>query len=457
MVTNRLKEILFSSVSIAPLVVFRLIFGLLILFGTIRFVSYGWVNDLYIQPDFFFPYLGFAWVKPLPGAWMYIPFILLMVTAVLVTIGYYYRIASFLLFVSFTYIELLDKTNYLNHYYFISLMAFIMCWLPANRLFSVDVRMKRVAPTLEVAAFNIFLLQFQLGVVYFFAGIAKLNVDWLFKAEPLLSWLNGFDNLPIIGNLLAQPWIAFVFAWIACIYDLSIVFLLIYRKTRLYAYFFVLVFHLITWLLFPIGVFPWVMILSTLVFFSADFHQNLLLFIKKILRIKDYKPIFQPIIYKKKWVQFLLGTYVFFQLAIPLRCWLYPGNLFWTEEGFRFSWRVMLMQKTGYANFYLVDKTTKRSMEINNRDFLTVRQESQMSTQPDMILQFSKHLYTIFKDTILQFGNQSFHLKDPAIYATIDVSLNGRHNQAFVRPGVDLAQLPYNLDHRTWLEKQNDE
>lgn len=445
---NWREKLLFQQVSIAPLVVFRIIFGSIILFGTLRFMLYGWVDFLYIQPKFFFTYWGFDWVKPLPGAWIYLPFVLLALSGLFVLVGFLYRFASVLLFLSFTYIELLDKTNYLNHYYFVSLVAFILCFLPANRWFSLDSKWGFCSKSTSVPLFTIRLLQFQLGVVYFFAGVAKLNSDWLFRAEPLRSWLNGFDNLPFIGNLLAQEWVAYAFAWIGCIYDLAIFFLLLKRKTRPLAYFVVVIFHLLTWWLFPIGIFPWVMVLSTLIFFSAEFHEKILQFVG----CKFVTEVDKAVHSRRNSATFFIGIFVVFQLLVPMRYLLYSGNLLWNEEGFRFSWRVMLMQKTGVATFYVVDKQTQRSLEVNNRYFITQRQEAQMATQPDMILQFAHHLYTIYKDTVLRFGNQRFHLKDPAIKAAVFVSLNGRPNQPFVLPKEDLAELPYNLKHRTWLE-----
>lgn len=453
MVTNSINTLLFKKVSIAPLVVFRIIFGSLMLFGTIRFIANGWVNDFYIQPDFYFTYFGFSWVHPLSGNWMYFPFVLIIISSIGVISGFFYRFSSILLFISFTYIELLDKTNYLNHYYFISLVAFILCWLPANRCFSLDIKFRNKERFTEIALFNILLLQFQLGVVYFFAGIAKINSDWLFRAEPLSAWLNGFDNLPLFGNLLAQKWTAYTFSWVGCIYDLSIVFLLLNRKTRLFAYFLVVVFHLLTWLLFPIGIFPWVMIFCTLIFFSSHFHQRILNFMQKIFRSNPHKVATEKKQKNRKLVLILISIYVFIQLAAPLRCWLYPGNLFWTEEGFRFSWRVMLMQKKASATFYIVDHKTQRSMEVNNRDFITKRQEGQMGTQPDMILQYAHHLYAVFQDTLLTFGTQKFYLKNPEVKAKINVSLNGRPNQPFILPNANLAKIPYDLKHRTFLEK----
>ena len=57
------------------------------------------------------------------------------------------------------------------------------------------------------------------------------------------------------------------------------------------------------------------------------------------------------------------------QLVIPFRYLFYPGELFWTEEGYRFSWRVMLMEKSGYAQFKIVDQESGRWFYVDNTDF----------------------------------------------------------------------------------------
>lgn len=421
------------------------------LFGALRFLSKGWVYELYIRPEFYFSYLGFEWVKPLPGNWMYLPFILMSAAALGILLGFRYRISAILFFLSFTYVELLDKTNYLNHYYFVSLVAFLMCCLPAHVDFSLDVKRNPAIARKEVPAWTILLLQLQLGMVYFFAGIAKINSDWLLEAQPLRTWLQTFRDMPVLGGIFASKWLAFVFSWFGCIYDLTVPFFLSHRKTRPYAYFFVIVFHLITWLLFPIGVFPWVMIFSTLIFFPASFHQK---WTSRLQHLVNWQPVrFEKSVpAKKRLAALLLSVYVTLQICIPLRYLLYAGDLFWTEEGFRFSWRVMLMDKDGHATFYVVDPKTKGSIEINNEIYLTPVQIKEMSTQPDMILQFAQYLGEQFQDTVLVYGKQRVHLQHPSVEADVYVTLNGRPHQLYVDRSTNLMQQEYSLEHRTWLK-----
>ncbi len=448
-IRKRWSDLLFREVSIAPLIAFRIVIGFLFLFSTLRFVSNGWVKQLYIDPPFHFSYLGFDWIQPLPNNWMYLPFILLIIASLGIIFGAFYRVSTSLFFVAFTYVELLDKSYYLNHYYFVSIISFLLIWAPANAQFSVDA--KRV-PSIQrntIPNWPIFLLRVQLGIVYCFAGIAKLNPDWLLEAQPLRMWLQAFRDLPLVGDLLASSWVAFVFSWFSCFYDLTIPFFLSNSKTRTIAYGFVVVFHILTWLLFPIGVFPWVMIFSTLIFFPASLHDKWLNVLKKWFRWTS-NPSASPIS-KSRIVITCLSFFLLIQAAIPFRYLLYPDNLFWHEEGFRFSWRVMLMEKKGYATFYVEDRTTRKSIEITNSDYLTPQQIDQMSRQPDMILQFAHFLGEKYQDTTLHFGTKSVHLSRPRVTADVYVTLNGRPNQHFVGRETDLMQEEYNLKHRKWI------
>ncbi|WP_372906029.1 HTTM domain-containing protein, partial [Rhodohalobacter sp.] len=57
----------------APLAVFRILFGILMLWSIVRFAVNGWIYKLYIEPQFFFSYYGFEWVQPI-GEWTYLIF-----------------------------------------------------------------------------------------------------------------------------------------------------------------------------------------------------------------------------------------------------------------------------------------------------------------------------------------------------------------------------------------------
>ena len=136
-----------KPVSIAPLVTFRITFGLLMFFSIARFCWRGWIDTVYVNPRFHFSYVGFEWIQPFGNIGMYLLFAAMLVSCLLIIIGFYYRAAIIIFFLSFTYVELIDVTTYLNHYYFISLVAFLLIWLPANRAYSLDARLKKVKAT----------------------------------------------------------------------------------------------------------------------------------------------------------------------------------------------------------------------------------------------------------------------------------------------------------------------
>jgi Vitamin K-dependent gamma-carboxylase len=443
--------------SIAPLITFRIIFGSLAFIGTLRFLLKGWVNDLYIEPQFFFGFLGFEWVKPLPGFWMYLPFLLMLVGSLGIILGLFYRFSTILFFLSFTYVELLDKTNYLNHYYFVSLIAFLMIWLPANRNFSLDVHWRKFDRWSITRKFHLQILKFQIACVYFFAGLAKINPDWLFEAEPLFTWLQSHRDMPIFGTLFAEKWVAYAFSWFGCFYDLFIVFFLLMTRTRLIAYFFVVVFHLMTSWLFPIGVFPMVMIGCTLIFFSENFHEKIIVFFQKGAFSVEKKSFVSKFIENRNiWLHRFFIVFIVFQLLLPMRYLLYPGSLFWTEEGFRFSWRVMLMHKEGNAQFYIKDQKTGGEIEVPNDEFLTKRQIDHMSTQPDMIIQFAHLLKEKFQDSVLIINEKAYRIHQPTVHADVYVALNGRPSQLMISKSVNLTAKKYDLRNRSWLEKFKD-
>lgn len=435
----------------APLAVFRMLFGSMMLLSIIRFWAYGWIDKLYIQPKLFFSYYGFEWIKPM-GSYTYLIFALCGLSAIFVALGYRYKVAIVVFFISFTYIELMDKTTYLNHYYFISGLSFLMIFLPANAYFSIDALKNPNRAFQYIPAWTITSIKFFLVIVYFYAGLAKLNSDWLLNAMPLKIWLPSKFDIPLVGNLLGQEWVHYAFSWIGAGYDLAIPFLLLYRKTRPVAFLLVVVFHVLTRVLFPIGMFPYIMIISTLIFFDSGFHHRILKGIASIFRIGknrfDTGLTFAASTRIPRLSYVVVALFFAFQVVIPFRYVLYPGELFWTEEGYRFSWRVMLTEKSGYAQFKIVDGVSKRWFYVDNTDFLTSFQEKQMAFQADFMLEYAHYLKTHFEND----GHQRIE-----VYVDSHVTLNGRPSTPFIDPKVDLAKVKESFAHKKWIIPFKDE
>ncbi|MBN9400969.1 MAG: HTTM domain-containing protein ['Candidatus Kapabacteria' thiocyanatum] len=424
----------------------RVLFGFLLTISCIRFMMLGWIHDQYVAPVMHFPYPGFTWVTTLGEPGMYVVFGLMLTSAICVMLGYRYRIASVLLFLTFTYVELIDKTYYLNHYYFVSISAFLMMLLPAHRSFSLDVVRKPDIRLDEIPAWMVDVLKLQLAIVYFHAGVAKINHDWLIEALPLRIWMPANDTLPVVGPLMTVKWMPWVFSWFGMIYDVTIAFFLYWRRTRPFAYLTVIVFHVVTGMMFQIGVFPVVMIGMTLVFFEPSTHQRIIDVLKALAGRKGADAVSgsprRPAPTSYRWLLVLLSIHLVVQLLVPWRYLLYPGNLFWSEEGYRFSWRVMLMEKAGTATFYVKDRVTGREGQVVNGEFLNTHQEKQMSMQPDMVLQFAHFLHDHYA---------ARGITDPVVRAEVWVTMNGRPSRLLVDSTVDLSREQEGFHHYAWV------
>jgi hypothetical protein len=439
-----------QSKSIAPLVSFRILFGGLMLFSTLRYLWMGWVDTQLIEPLLHFHYYGFHWIEVLPGNGMYFVFGLMVISTVAIMLGWKYRIATMVFFLCFTYVELIDISFYLNHYYFVSVVAFLMIFLPAHQDFSIDARNNPSIRSKHVSRWCISILKFQIGLVYVYAGLAKINADWLLEALPLAIWLPAKSSIPLIGPIFDYEITPYVFSWAGMLFDTFIVFGLLYKTTRIWAYIAVIIFHALTGILFQIGIFPLVMIGAVTIFFSDQTHERFQKYLSKLIRIeessvKESKPAKNTLTLP---VQAGLILFCAFQIIFPWRYVLYPGNLFWTEEGYRFSWRVMLMEKAGTATFYVKDGANGREGSVMNHEFLSPHQEKQMAMQPDLILQFAHHL----RDHYIAEG-----MEDPQIRAEVWVTLNARKSQLLIDPQVNLATLRDSWRHKNWINPFNDQ
>ena len=430
-----------------PLSIYRIGFGILVMITILRFWYNGWIDSLYIVPDFHFSYYGFSWVKPM-GIYTYLIFYICFFSALFVMLGYKYKYAIVTLFLSFTYIELMDKTTYLNHYYLVSSISFLMIFLPCNSYFSIDSKSKNKIPKWTIDSIKLLIV-----LVYLYAGLAKINSDWLINAQPLKIWLKTKYSIPLIGeSLLQKEFSYYLFSWGGMLYDISIPFLLLFKRTRVFAFIMVIIFHILTRVLFPpIGMFPYIMIFSCIIFFDSSFHKKIIEFFKSFSKeknniLEDYKSI--KGLNKNKISLFFISIFFIFHFLVPLRSAFYPGELFWNEQGYRFSWRVMLIEKTGYTTFKIVDKSNGKFIKVNNSDYLTMFQEKQMSFQPDMILEYAHYLGDIYK-------NKGF--KDVSVYAESYVTLNGRPSQQFVDPKIDLYNQKRSFKHIKWIIPFTDE
>jgi vitamin K-dependent gamma-carboxylase len=444
-----LGAVLRSPVDSAWLAAFRVLFGLTLLTSTLRFLAYGWIDQLFVAPQFHFKYWGFSWVKVPPAGELYALFWLMAALCALVSLGLLFRAAAFGLFVGFSYLQLLDVTTYLNHYYLASLLALLLACSPAGRTWSLDAIWRPRIARSSVPTAWLYLFRFQVAVVYTFAGLAKAHSDWLFHSEPLRIWLLSRADTPLIGPIVALDWAAPVMSWAGFLFDTSIPWLMMVPRLRPYAYLLVIGFHTAVGLLFPIGMFPVIMVLSVLVFFSPSWPRTLWARLPGTVRARfataeTARAVSAPAPTGRRYRLWLaLGAvYCLFQVAFPLRFLAYGGSVRWHEQGMRFSWRVMVREKNGSITFVVRSARAGRTFYVAPHQYLTRLQEREMSSQPDLILQLAHRI----RDDYAAKG-----LGPVEVRADTWVSLNGRPIHRLIDPNVDLSRIEDGFRKADWI------
>ncbi len=433
-----------NPVDASFLVYFRVIFGGCALYWLGKGYWTGLAELHYIQPRFHFSYYGFEWLQPTLGNGIYLLMAMMALCAMFMIVGYCYRLSTTLFALGFTYLFLLDKTTYQNHYYLISLVSWLLAILPAHRLWSVDAWQNPSLRRATAPAWSLWLLRFQIGVPYFYGGIAKISADWL-AGEPMRSAIGEKTWYPGIGQLFATEFGVQFFVWGGMLFDLLIVPALLWRRTRFAAFLVSLVFHILNASMWPIGVFPWFMILATVVFFEPDW-------LRRLLRIPaEPAPANEPAGASPAVVASSLGQrlaataligFVLLQVLVPFRHHLYPGDPNWTEETHHFSWHMLLRSKRCGVRLYAHDPHSGRTGTVDLRPYLTAYQANRFGREPRTIHQLARFVAADLRSK--GFG-------DVEIRALALVSLNGRKPQMMIDPDVDLAAEPVTWNQPAWV------
>ncbi|AWX44907.1 Peptidyl-glutamate 4-carboxylase [Flagellimonas maritima] len=431
-----LNQFLFKKIDNAQLVVFRVFYGLLISAECYGAIITGWVRRTLVEPRFTFSFIGFEWLQPLPGDWMYVYFAIMGTLGLMIALGYKYRLSAFTFAVMWTGVYLMQKTSYNNHYYLLMLLAFIMAFLPANRDFSLDAKQNPNFRSTTMFNWIRWMVILQLFIVYTYASVAKLYGDWLdFSIIEIL--MKSKQNYFLVGDLLQEKWVHKIIAVFGILFDLLIVPALLWKPTRKIAFIFSIFFHLFNSIVFQIGIFPYLSLAFILFFFPPQTIRNI--FLKKKTVIVD-NTIHVP--KNSKWILAILGLYFTIQFLLPLRHYTIPDDVLWTEEGHRLSWRMMLRSRSGTARFKIVSKKTGEENYVKLDDYLTKKQKRKVACYPDFTWQFAQYL------------KKEYAEKDEEIQVFLEgkVKINNGKYHEFVDPKVDLANVPWkHFSHNEWI------
>lgn len=435
---------LLAPVDAASLVFFRIAFGLLMVVEVARYLLYGWVDALYTGPAVRFPYLGFEWVRPWPGDGMTLHFLALGALGLCIAVGLAYRLCAALFCAGFGYLFLIDQSLYLNHFYLIALVSFLLVFVPAHRSFSLDARLRPRLRAATVPAWALWLLRFQIALPYVFGGIAKLSPHWLSGAPMRLLLLGRFGTgSPRTDALVADEVVVMAFTYGGLLLDLLVVPLLLFRPTRAPAFAAAVLFHLTNAWLFEIGIFPWFMIAATTLFLAPDWPRRLLgrerptpVEAPQSLGAPPARPRLGALAVTAA------GLWIAVHVALPFRHHLYPGDVAWTSEGDRFAWRMMLNVTSSTFTFHVTHPASGESWSVQPAELLETRQQEALASSSDAVLQLAHLLAQRWRER---------GYEDVEVRVRAHQSLNGGPPALWIDPEVDLAREPRSLAPKPWM------
>lgn len=441
----KVNQFLFSRIDNSPLVVFRVFFGLLIMLEAWGAIATGWVRRIFVDPEFTFNFIGFDFFQTFPGTGpqMYVYFVVMGIFGLMVMLGYRYRIAIIGYAIMWSVVYLMQKSAYNNHYYLLMLLLWIMALFPAHTSFSLDAKRNPAIRDNSMPRWVPLLIIAQLWIVYTYASIAKLYPDWLDGTATRLL-MSGRRGTWLIGDMLQWSWVPWVVAYVGILFDGLIIPVLLWKKTRKWAFAISIFFHLFNSVVFQIGIFPYMSLAFTLFFFPTDVIHRIF--------IKKWEPFYEKTqeirVPKLRNVGLVvIITYLIVQIALPSRHWLIEDNVLWSEEGHRLSWRMMLRTKSGTSHFTVLDKATNKRENINLKEYLSKKQMRNIRTKPDVIWQFAQRL----KREYAAKG------QDISVFVNCRVRINGRKSAKFIDPNIDIAATNWNpWGHTEWLIDSKD-
>lgn len=431
-------EFLNKPVDAASLGAFRIVFGVMVGWDAYRYMSLGWVDEYFVRSTIHFTYLYFDFVRPLQAPWIYVHFWFIAIAALFVAAGLFYRVATVALAISYSYFFLLEQSVYMNHYYLITLLSWLLTIMPAHRAYSLD-RVRGATTSDTVPYWCVLLLRLQLFIVYFYGAIAKLNEDWL-HGEPMYSELvRRGEDVPEVAYALPPALLAYFIAYSGLIVDFTIPILLSLRRTRWIGYWLAFAFHALNAIFLHIGIFSYLMVGAISIFFDPDWPR------RAAARL-GWSSGWQPTDLRRDHTSVallvMLHLYVVFQLTFPFRHHLFPGAVSWTEEGHRFAWHMKLRKKDSEIRITATDPSTGRQWTIDPAAELRRRQLAKLGTFPDIMLQYVHHT----RDRLKSEG-----IANPEIRVEWRCSLNGGPVGLLVDPTVDLAAVERSWRPAPWI------
>lgn len=420
----KLKDHLFKQVPGYQLALLRICFGVILFFQFLDFKSM--TTSFFAAAKMQLTYDFFHFVKPLPMPYLEWLYYVLMGFSVLFTLGMFYRVSAFVLFLGFSYTFLLDQTFYNNHFYLFIIMIFLMMFTQADKYLSVKLTPKPkvlIEPN-TVPNWQMLMLQLQLFIMYFYGGIAKLNQEWLFYAQPVKAWLPDMLGTDLYNSLSVDEvtLLAYFISYSGLFIDLLAGFLLLNKRTFPFMALVLFLFHLSNSFLFNIGLFPWFGMVSLVLFVPISY----------IKKLTQQVPTESSSTTRPRLVVAMLALWFSFQFLFPLRHHVMPGWVFWGERGYKFSWFMKLRTKEPSISIKVNFDNNPQDYYVQINEWLTKKQGRAISYKPLLLAQFAQKLAVELKDE---------YQHDIRIYGMVYSSLHDHPAQHMIDTTVDLTKV----------------
>ncbi len=428
-----MKKFFFKSIDNSPLIVFRIFFGLLIACESFGAIMTGWIKKVLIDPQFTFSFIGLDWLQPLPNNLMYIYFAIMGCLGICIMLGFKYIYSIITYTFLWAGVYFMQKSSYNNHYYLLLLVSFCMIFLPANQYKSLDVKLGFLKEKLTMPNWVSLLFISQIIIVYFYASIAKLYPDWL-DGTFTKNLLQGTTTRPFFLELFSKKWFYMFIAYAGILFDLLVVPLLLIKKTRTFALICSIIFHIFNSITLHIGIFPFFALTFILFFYEPETIRSI--FLKKKKRVENEELDFSSF----KALKYLFIPYIIIQILLPLRHHFIEGDVLWTEEGHRLSWRMMLRERSGYIYIKIKDNKTNQIFKYDYYKNLSSLQARKLATKPDFIWQYCQRI------------KKEYAGKDISIFIDCKNSINRKPLKTLIDPKTDFAKAKWNyFFHNEWL------
>nr|AAK97782.1 vitamin K-dependent gamma-glutamyl carboxylase [Conus textile] len=420
----------------------------------------------------------FDFMQPLPLHMMVLLYLIMLIGTGGILLGAKYRVCCVMHLLPYWYIVLLDECSWNNHSYLFGLLSFLLLLCDANHYWSMDGLFNAKVRNTDVPLWNYTLLRTQVFLVYFLAGLKKLDMDWI--AGYSMGRLSDHWVFYPFTFLMTEDQVSVLVVHLGGLaIDLFVGYLLFFDKTRPIGVIISSSFHLMNAQMFSIGMFPYAMLGLTPVFFYANWPRALFRRIPRSLRIltpddgeddtlpsekclytkeqakpelastpehentavrKQLTPPTQPTFRHHAAAAFTV-FFILWQMFLPFSHFITKGNNSWTQGLYGYSWDMMVhTRSTQHTRISFINKDT------GERGFLDPQAWSKShrwAHNAKMMKQYARCIARRLK---------KHEIDNVEIYFDVWISLNHRFQQRIVNPNVDILTAEWSVFKSTpWM------